>query len=261
MLPVVPWPHKQREPAGGSPAWMLARLLRGMERRGYGPRRMLPGGHLFQFLKREVLVGEHEVFHRTLKEALVGTCDSVLDIGCGSRSPLHSFSKLIPRTVGIDGHAASIERSRAAGIHSEYHQMELMDAGHRFGPKSFDAVVALDVIEHFEKQDGFRLLEMMESLARKRVIIFTPNGFLPQDEWDSNVHQVHRSGWEVYDFELRGYRVFGMSGWKPLRGDYALPRIRPFKIGSRLSILTEPFATRFPRHAFQLLAIRDMEAS
>jgi SAM-dependent methyltransferase len=221
---------------------------------------MHPGG-IFQFLKREVLVGEHEVLQRTLKEALVGTCDSVLDIGCGSRSPLHGFSHLIPHTVGVDGHPASIERSRAQGIHREYHCMELLDAGQRFGPKSFDAVIALDVIEHFEKQDGFRLLEMMESMARKRVIIFTPNGFLPQDEWDSNVHQVHRSGWEVYDFELRGYRVTGMSGWKPLRGDYALPRIRPLLLGSRLSILTEPFATRFPRYAFQLLAIRDMEAS
>ncbi|MCP3144174.1 class I SAM-dependent methyltransferase [Pyxidicoccus sp. QH1ED-7-1] len=239
----------------------LARLLRGMEPRGYGPPRMQSGGNIFQFLKREVLVGEHEVFQRTLKEALVGTCDSVLDIGCGSRSPLHSFSHLLPHTVGIDGHAASIERSRAAGIHREYHQMELMDAGKRFGPKSFDAVIALDVIEHFEKPDGFKLLEMMESLARKRVIIFTPNGFLPQDEWDSNVHQVHRSGWEVYDFELRGYRVTGMSGLKPLRGDYALPRIRPLRLGSRLSILTEPLATRFPQYAFQLLAIRDMEAS
>jgi SAM-dependent methyltransferase len=218
-------------------------------------------GGILQFLKREVLVGEHEVLHRTLKEALVGTCDSVLDIGCGSRSPLHSFSKLIPHTVGIDGHPASIERSRAQGIHREYHCMELMDAGERFGPKSFDAVIALDVIEHFEKQDGFRLLEMMESMARKRVIIFTPNGFLPQDEWDSNVHQVHRSGWEVYDFELRGYRVTGMSGWKPLRGDYALPTLKPRRLGSRLSILTEPFATRFPKYAFQLLAIRDMDAS
>ncbi|WP_163869398.1 class I SAM-dependent methyltransferase [Myxococcus eversor] len=221
---------------------------------------MSPSHSLLQFLKREVLVGEHEVFHRTLREALVGTCDSVLDIGCGYGSPLKNIAHHFSRTVGVDGYSASIERSRVANIHHEYHQMDLLQVGQHFAPKSFDAVIALDVIEHFEKPEGYRLLEMMESLARKRVVVFTPNGFLPQDEWDNNVHQVHRSGWEVYDFELRGYRVIGMSGWKPLRGDFALPRIRPSRLGSRLSILTEPFTTRFPQHAFQLFAMRDMEA-
>jgi cyclopropane fatty-acyl-phospholipid synthase-like methyltransferase len=222
---------------------------------------MSPSPSLFQFLKREVLVAEHEVFHRTLRETLVGTCDSVLDIGCGSGSPLKHISREFSRTVGVDGYTASIERSRAAGIHQEYHQLDLLQVGQHFAPKSFDAVIALDVIEHFDKPEGYRLLEMMESLARKRVVIFTPNGFLPQDEWDNNVHQVHRSGWEVYDFELRGYRVTGMSGLKPLRGAFALPRIRPARLGSRLSILTEPLATRVPQLAFQLFAVRDMEAS
>jgi SAM-dependent methyltransferase len=235
-------------------------LLTPLEREGYGPRRMQPGG-ILDFLRSEVLVGEHEVFLRTLREELVGTCDSVLDVGCGFRSPIRTFSHLIPRTVGVDGYDKALERSRAAGIHREYHQLDLLKVGEFFGPKSFDAVIAIDVIEHFDKPDGYRLMEMLESIARKRVILFTPNGFLPQDEWDGNVHQVHRSGWEAYDFELRGYRVLGMSGWKPLRGDYALPRIRPYPLGGLVSRLTEPFARRFPRHAFALMAIRDMEAS
>jgi SAM-dependent methyltransferase len=220
---------------------------------------MRPGG-ILHFLRREVLVGEHEVFLRTLREALVGTCESVLDVGCGFRSPIRSFSHLLPRTVGVDGYDKAIERSRAAGIHQEYHCMDLLKVGEAFAPKSFDAAIAIDVIEHFDKPDGYRLLEMLESIARKRVILFTPNGFLPQDEWDGNVHQHHRSGWEVYDFELRGYRVIGMSGWKPLRGDYALPRIRPYPLGGFVSRLTEPLTARFPKHAFQLMAIRDMEA-
>nr|WP_232293705.1 methyltransferase domain-containing protein [Stigmatella aurantiaca] len=226
----------------------------------YGPRPMGPRG-ILHFLRQEVLVGEHEVFHRTLRHELVGTCDSVLDVGCGFRSPLASFSHLIPRTVGVDGYAHAIERSRAAGIHREYHCVDLLQVGTLFPPKSFDAVIALDVIEHFDKPTGYRFMQMLESLARKRVILFTPNGYLPQDEWDGNVRQLHLSGWEVYDFELRGYRVFGMSGWKPLRGQYALPSIRPYRLGGFLSRLTEPFAVRFPRHAFQLLAIRDMERS
>ena len=220
---------------------------------------MQPGG-ILHFLRSEVLVGEHETFLRTLREQLVGSCESVLDVGCGFRSPLGSFSHLIPRTVGVDSYDKALERSRDAGLHNEYHQMDLLQTGAFFGPKSFDAVIAIDVIEHFDKPEGYRLMEMLESMARKRVILFTPNGFLPQDEWDGNVHQLHRSGWETYDFELRGYRVLGMSGWRPLRGDFAIPRIRPHRLGGFVSRLTEPFAKRFPRHAFQLMAIRDMEA-
>jgi SAM-dependent methyltransferase len=195
-------------------------------------------------------VGEHEVLLRTLREALVGTCDSVLDVGCGFSASIQPFSHLIPRTVGVDSSEQALERSRAAGVHREYHQMDLLKVGGLFGPRSFDAAIAIGTLEHFDKPDGYRLLELLESIARKRVIVCTPNGF-----------RHHRSGWEVYDFELRGYCVTGLSGWRPLRGADAHPRIRPHSLGGLLSRLTGPFATRFPGHAYGLMAVRDMEAS
>ena len=88
-----------------------------------------------------------------------------------------------------------------------------------FADKRFDGCVALDVIEHLPKPDGLDLLQQMEALARKRVIFFTPNGFMPQRSRNGDL-QEHLSGWSVDDFEGLGYTVVGMCGPKTLRGEY-----------------------------------------
>ena len=91
-----------------------------------------------------------------------------------------------------------------------------------FTPKSFDLVIAIDIIEHITKEEGFELMRQCEEIARKAVIFETPKGYIPQnidiqdhggDEW-----QTHRSGWEPQEFEERGYNVilrdYQMSGVK-----------------------------------------------
>lgn len=185
-----------------------------------------------------------------------GTCESLLDIGCGERSPIVGFSKSIRHTTGVDSHLPSIERSKAEGIHTDYVQMNIADIGSRFEPRSFDCVVALDVIEHFEKEDGLRLLDAMERIARKKVVLFTPNGFVAQPPTPDNPHQLHRSGWTASEMRARGYEVVGIGGWHPLRGAYALPRIHPYWLTERLSLLTERFFESRPEHAFQILCTK-----
>ena len=53
-------------------------------------------------------------------EQAVGAASSLLDVGCGSDSPVGHFHRRIPRLVGVDGFAPSIEESRTRGIHDEY---------------------------------------------------------------------------------------------------------------------------------------------
>jgi len=200
------------------------------------------------------------LYEHLLEAELVGRCKSVLDVGCGGHSPLAAFAARIPLLVGVDAHEPSLAQSRAAGIHDRYERCDVLDIARRFGRQSFDAAVALDLVEHLEKEEGWRLLEALETVARRRVLVFTPNGFLPQGELEGNPWQVHRSGWTVAEFEARGYRVLGVNGWKPLRGPLAVPRLRPQPLGARLSALTQPWVTRHPRRAFQILAVRDLEA-
>lgn len=202
-----------------------------------------------------------EQYFAALQETIVdGSCQSLLDIGCGEKSPIFRFSKSIALTTGVDSHLPSIERSREEGIHTDYVQMNLADIGSRFAPRSFDCVVALDVIEHFEKEDGLRLLDAMERIAKKKVVVYTPNGFVAQPPTPDNPHQLHRSGWTAAEMRARGYEVIGLGGWRPLRGAYAAPRVRPFWLTERLSLLTERFFESRPEKAFQILCTKRIES-
>ena len=90
------------------------------------------------------------------------------------------------------------------------------------------------------------------------MVVSTPNGFLPQEAIGGNPLQRHQSGWEVEEMQSLGYRVLGMSGWKPLRGAEAKPAWRPYFLCDRLSRLTDRFLERHPQHAFQLLCTKDV---
>jgi len=183
--------------------------------------------------------------------------ESLLDVGCGASSPIQKFSSKINRTVGIDGFSPSIQKSRAKKIHQEYIQGDLMSSMAALKSKSFDVVIAMDVIEHFEKDRGWKFLGELERLASKRVIVFTPNGFLPQGEYDENPAQLHRSGWEVNEFIERGYAVCGINGLKWLKGEYGAPAFKPRWLANRVSDFTQFFTHSRPSLAFQILANRD----
>lgn len=192
------------------------------------------------------------------KELVGGNLESVLDVGCGSSSPIRSFSSRIPKTVGADGFLPSIEKSRAQGIHGDYVQVpDFAKIQDHFKPKSFDAVVALDVIEHFEKPQALEFIRKLEAIARKKVVLFTPHGFLAQGVYDGNDFQLHRCGFEVEELKALGYRVIGVHGWKPLRGEFADIRLKPKRFWTLLSWLTQPFAEKNPKAAFQLLAVKE----
>jgi SAM-dependent methyltransferase len=189
-----------------------------------------------------------------LRRELAGM-ESVLDVGCGSDSRLQ-FVPGLPRKVGVDAFGPSIERARAQGIHHEYIQTEIerLDLPER----SFDAVIALDVVEHFDKAASLVFVERLERLARKRVILFTPNGFLPQEPLYGNPWQEHKCGWDPSDFSARGYRVEGVLGWKALRGALHLPRLRPHWLGEQLAHATLLYTAKRPHLDAALFAVKDL---
>ena len=127
-----------------------------------------------------------------------------------------------------------------------------------FQARSFDCVLASDLVEHLPKGDGSRLLYAMEQIARKKVIVFTPNGFLPQGILNENEGQRHLSGWRTDEMRERGYRAVGVHGWKPLRGEQSLPRWSPRDLWGLLSVLTQKLFERVPEHAFQIMCIKNL---
>ena len=190
-------------------------------------------------------------------EPAVGNASSVLDVGCGANSPIGRFGRRIPYSVGVDAFRPAIEASRRTGLHSEYRELDIRHIEAAFEPDSFDVVVAFDVLEHLDPEDGLELLASMEKIARYRVIVLTPNGFLRQDVSDRNDLQEHRSGWSAEYLRKCGYDVRGLHGWRLLRGEKGSPRWRPGRIWGLVSDLTQPIVYRVPELAFHLLAMKN----
>jgi hypothetical protein len=197
-------------------------------------------------------------YERVLLREIVGSCDTLLDLGCGRASPAGKLLPHLRHSVGVDLHAPSLRASRHAGLHHEYAQGDVLASEEMFGARSFDCVTALDLIEHLSRTDGLKLLDTMERIARRKVILFTPNGWLSQPAYDGNTLQEHLSGWTVEDFRGRGYRVYGIHGWRALRGERARIQRRPEALWTLISLWSQPFTERRPGAAFQLLCVLDI---
>lgn len=195
-------------------------------------------------------------YTRELQDA-IGDARSLLDIGCGIDSPLARLARKPARTVGVDGFRPSIEESRLKQIHNDYVCCDLLEVGAKFPAESFECVMALDVIEHLPKEKGLELMRQMETISSRRIIIFTPNGFLPQAEHSSNPLQVHLSGWTAQEMRQLGFRVIGINGWKILLGEMALPKLQPHGVWALISRLSQLLVRNYPDHAFQLLCVKD----
>lgn len=142
------------------------------------------------------------------------------------------------------------------GIHNKYIKADILKL--EFEPKSFDAVIALAVIEHMTKEDGYALIEKMERWASKKIIITTTNGYLPQDEVEGNPLQVHKSGWTLKELRDLGFKVYGKFGWIKLRGYVGRVKYRPAILWECISGVTQYFTGPFPKYAFIFFATKEV---
>lgn len=155
-----------------------------------------------------VNVVNHKDFLDTINE-LLSDSRTVLDIGCGVGETLKDFS--CPIKIGVDAHRPYLENAKDG---EQFIKLNFMAErlSELFLPKSLDSVTLIDVIEHLEKGVALDVLRQVEEIAAKKVIVFTPRGFFQQLDVDhyglgGESYQRHRSGWEVEDFQNRGYNI------------------------------------------------------
>lgn len=191
-------------------------------------------------------------------------CGNVVDLGCGR----HSMVPIIPKsihTTGVELFREHFEEAERSGRHNRYIHADVTQV--EFEDKSFDAVVLLDVLEHLDKEAGERMLAKMERWARRKVIIFTPNGFVHQEEFANNPLMAHKSGWTAPELRERGYRVRGVRGFKQFKSDHVHihehdddhvhGETRETWV-DRLTDLTQLWTYHFPENAFQLYAVKEL---
>jgi ubiquinone/menaquinone biosynthesis C-methylase UbiE len=181
-------------------------------------------------------------------------CNTVLDLGCGSNSSVNYCD--VSFSVGVDLFDPYLQESKNKMLHNQYIKADIRKV--EFQPQAFDAVIFLEVLEHLTKDDGYRLLKKMETWARKKIIITTPNGYLTQNVYDSNPFQRHVSGWTSKELEKLGFKVYGMKGWKKLRGCKGIIEHKPAFLWEIFSDITQKITYRCPKKAFQLFAIKNI---
>ncbi len=198
----------------------------------------------FDFLKK-VYLRIFPNYYILLDKEIKG-CKSILDVGCGSSSPIRGFSNKI-YSVGVDLFKPSIEKSKKEGIHNKYYQADILKIDKQFKPNSFDCVLASDVIEHLGKKEGILLLKNMEKIAKKRVIVFTPNEFIEQGEIENNPFQIHKSHWTVKEMNEKGYSSMGVGGHKIFKGKIRL-----------LTDISQKICKKLHEKAWRVLYIKDL---
>jgi hypothetical protein len=189
---------------------------------------------------------------KIILERELSGCATVLDLGCGYHSPIQRCD--MPFSVGVELFEPYLQESKRKGIHNQYIKADIMKLEYK--PKSFDAVIALEVLEHMTKQEGADLLAKMEHWARKKVILTTPNGYFLQDAYHDNPLQEHRSGWSAHDLRELGFKVRGIDGWKRLRGYKASMKYEPAFFWRRISDLTQRVTYYYTKPAFRLMATK-----
>ena len=193
---------------------------------------------------------------RWLKRDLAD-CHSILELGCGSNSPLLRIG-LGPRTDTIEIFEPYVDMHNRKGDYRKCWHGNLLGAD--LPLKEYDAVVMLDVLEHLPavEVERVKLFDNMERCARKRVILFTPNGFVENPLVDDDPHQAHVSAWEPEVYRERGYTVHGATGLRWILGVGSLPKYHPYSVMAIIAMTSMRLIYNKPEWAWHSYAVKEV---
>lgn len=185
-------------------------------------------------------------------------CESILELGCGANSPILQIG-YGHKTDAIDIWEPYITMHKSQGNYKDCQQASLLCS--EVSPNSYDAVVILDVLEHLHRPHvkDSDLFTKMELWAKKKVIIFTPNGFVENDKVDGDPYQIHVSAWEPCDYRKRGYKVAGATGLRYIFGKASLPKYHPYSVFAILGMLSKPLVYHKPELAWHSYAVKEIK--
>jgi len=132
---------------------------------------------------------------------------TVLDVACG----LALKSKFLEpcMILGVDVYEPYLKAIKADIPYAviKYDVRKLDDL---FLDDSFDVVYAIDILEHLEKNESIQLIASCKRIARKAVVIETPNGPVPQNldiqGFGGHQYQTHRCSWDVSGLKKMNFR-------------------------------------------------------
>lgn len=147
---------------------------------------------------------------------LVRPDDSVLSLCCGVGFELLKLPTKNITAVDIVPEYVDALPPEVKGVVSD-----ALDYAKKCKDKSFDVVSIIDGIEHLTKERGLELLKEAIRIAKRHVLVFTPEGYVenhPHHAWGieaGDEYQRHLSGWTIDELKELGlttiHRQAGVS--------------------------------------------------
>ena len=190
----------------------------------------------------------------------LGDMKTILDVGCGDGSMMLkiNFDNKYDVT-GIDLYSPYLRMAKGNGVYKKIVKGSIKNM--KFKNRSFDAVLASQVIEHISKREGIKMIKEMERIAKKKVIIATPKGFVPFEPFekkDNNPLQVHKSGWEIDEMRKYGYKIYGQGSGFIYKPTGLLYKFRNLKnIFIIISFLLSPLTYLAPNTSSIIVAVKN----
>lgn len=143
--------------------------------------------------------------------AQLARCSSVVELGNGPYGWISGLDQ--SRRIAVDLFPPYVANVRATNPEIEAVLADVRDWIRAQPSDSLDAVLLMNILEHMEAPDGHDLIRHSLRVARRRVIVYVPNGWQPQapeqenPEFGLNPLQAHVSGWTEDDLTPYGFSI------------------------------------------------------
>lgn len=203
-------------------------------------------------------------YHWIVRRAIGDGVKSVLDLGCGEGSFMKDICQAEDwHITGVELFAGSVEKARKIGSYEKVIKADVTKLPENILNKKYDLVFSSQVLEHLDKTKGKQALKVWEELARKRIVVTTPVGFIEYDpieeKSENNPLKKHLSGWKPQELIKLGFIVHG-QGAKFIYGRTGLarkmPSILPF--WSILALLVSPLTYLFPKLGLYMICVKEI---
>ena len=137
--------------------------------------------------------------------------ETLLDLCCGIGLGLEGVEAT--EVTAVDIHQAYLDKVHERCPKAKLVCSDALSYVQKAEDKSIDVVALIDCVEHMTKEVGLSVIRHAKRIARKEVLLFTPEGYLknePHNAWGvegGDEYQKHLSGWEVKEIEFEGFKL------------------------------------------------------
>jgi ubiquinone/menaquinone biosynthesis C-methylase UbiE len=141
--------------------------------------------------------------------------ESLLSLCCGIGLELSGISGQV---TAVDIAPQYLEQVKKRCPHALTVQSDSLEYLKSQEDKSVDVISIIDGLEHMQKETGYELIREMKRVARKKILLFVPEGHTedgylknePHNAWGiegADEHQKHLSGWTRPEIIEHGFEV------------------------------------------------------